>query len=174
MNPNIYHQMGLAQTSIYPPTNKEEFQRIVIEYLIKNQKLLPMDSFTLKRNIKKIYKNVDLSSFVFEKLNINDIIRELIKNELINQYEEICIQLKRAYFIKSIDIEKLAKTKNDYPLIKDYDIYYNKAKNIATETLKEQNIQISKDSFYINPYKTHNYNNMNDITSPYYFSNKKI
>ena len=70
---NFYYQ----STSNIPPITKNELEGIVVDYLINNQNY-PIDSFTLFRNIKSAFRNIDYSVFVFKNLDINSIIRDLI------------------------------------------------------------------------------------------------
>ena len=97
---NFYYQ----STSNIPPITKNELEGIVVDYLINNQNY-PIDSFTLFRNIKSAFRNIDYSVFVFKNLDINSIIRNLIENKLI-ECEEIAINLKRCYLIRNISIER--------------------------------------------------------------------
>ena len=141
-------------TSIIPPTNQNELTGLVIDLLLSNPLILPTDSFTLLRNIKKNYRSVEYSTFVFKTLNINETIRELISNNLIT-CEEISINLKRAYYIKSVDMEQLSKyriTLPDSKINPDYDKYYEKAKNIAINCIKNKIPENDKDNLFQNIY----------------------
>ena len=106
--PNNFSYQSLPNV---PPTTKNELEGIVIEYLINNPHY-PIDSFTLFRNIKNAFRNIEYSVFVFKNLDINTIIRELIDSHLI-ECDEIAINLKRCYLIKNISVENLKRYKDE-------------------------------------------------------------
>ena len=147
MFPNFSFQQSSNSTAI-PPTTQSELTGLVIDFLLSNSLILPIDSFSLLRNIKRGFRSVEYSTFVFKTLNINDSIRELITNGLVS-CEEICINLKRAYYIKAINQEEITKYRLSLPDSKintDYDKYYEKAKGIAMTMLTEKKNEIDKNN----------------------------
>ena len=120
-----------------PPLTQSEFKGLVIDYLTCNPDM-KIDSLTLKRNIQNCYRMNDNSIYVFKTFSINDIIRELYNNDLI-EAKEIYIGLKRAYLITKIDEQNLKKYKADNSdtfLIKsNMDNYSEVSKKIANDYL---------------------------------------
>ena len=168
MFPNFSFQQSSNSTAI-PPTTQSELTGLVIDFLLSNSLILPIDSFSLLRNIKKGFRSVEYSTFVFKTLNINDSIRELITNGLVS-CEEICINLKRAYYIKAINQEEITKYRLSLPDSKintDYDKYYEKAKGIAMTMLSEKKNEIDKDCLFQNIYSSilQSMNNKNIFTT---------
>ena len=168
MFPNFSFQQSSNSTAI-PPTTQSELTGLVIDFLLSNSLILPIDSFSLLRNIKRGFRSVEYSTFVFKTLNINDSIRELITNGLVS-CEEICINLKRAYYIKAINQEEITKYRLSLPDSKintDYDKYYEKAKGIAMTMLTEKKIEIDKDCLFQNIYSSilQSMNNKNIFTT---------
>jgi hypothetical protein len=147
-----------------PPLNQKELKGLIIDILLKDDFRPPFDSLTLFRHIKRTFRNIDYSSFVMSKLKINDIIRDLIEAKIIT-YEEMYINMKRAYYIKSIDLDKLKIYNNnliDCELNNDLDKYLEKAKNIMFECLKETKQDFDGDDILINnPYELE-YNYLNN------------
>ena len=138
-HPNFRPTSFSYQTSSnIPPITQNELEGIVVDYLINNISL-PIDSFTLFRNIKSSFRNIEYSVFVFKNLDINSVIRDLISNNLI-EYEEISINLKRCYLIKNISLEKLKQFKEanheEFSINEDFEKYKEKAKSIALNVLK--------------------------------------
>lgn len=131
-----------------PPLNQKELKFLVYEILSKEALKPPFDSLTLFRYIKKNFRNVDYSSYVLSKLKINEIVREMIENKIIISSEEMLINMKRSYYIKSIDIDKI-KTHlsniSDSDINADYEKYLEKAKTIMLECLKEKVNDYDKD-----------------------------
>ena len=168
MFPNFSFQQSSNSTAI-PPTTQSELTGLVIDFLLSNSLILPIDSFSLLRNIKRGFRSVEYSTFVFKTLNINDSIRELITNGLVS-CEEICINLKRAYYIKAINQEEITKYRLSLPDSKintDYDKYYEKAKGIAMTMLTEKKNEIDKDCLFQNIYSSilQSMNNKNIFTT---------
>ena len=168
MFPNFSFQQSSNSTAI-PPTTQSELTGLVIDFLLSNSLILPIDSFSLLRNIKRGFRSVEYSTFVFKTLNINDSIRELITNGLVS-CEEICINLKRAYYIKAINQEEITKYRLSLPDSKintDYDKYYEKAKGIAMTMLTEKKNEIDKDCLFQNMYSSilQSMNNKNIFTT---------
>ena len=169
---NFYYQ----STSNIPPITKNELEGIVVDYLINNQNY-PIDSFTLFRNIKSAFRNIDYSVFVFKNLDINSIIRDLIEHNLI-ECEEIAINLKRCYLIKNISIEKLKQFKEEnldtFTINQDFDKYSEKAKSITLNFLKgDYFINIIDDLMQISYSNSNDYSyyyNMNQVNN---YTNKK-
>ena len=120
-----------------PPLTQSEFKGLVIDYLTCNPDM-KIDSLTLKRNIQNCYRMNDNSIYVFKTFSINDIIRELYNNDLI-EAKEIYIGLKMAYLITKIDEQNLKKYKADNSdtfLIKsNMDNYSEVSKKIANDYL---------------------------------------
>ena len=120
-----------------PPLTQSEFKGLVIDYLTCNPDM-KIDSLTLKRNIQNCYRMNDNSIYVFKTFSINDIIRELYNNDLI-EAKEIYIGLKRAYLITKIEEQNLKKYKADNSdtfLIKsNMDNYSEVSKKIANDYL---------------------------------------
>ena len=144
-HPNFRPNRFSYQTSSnIAPITQNELEGIVVDYLINNISF-PIDSFTLLRNIKSSFRNIEYSVFVFKNLDINSVIRDLISNNLI-EYEEISINLKRCYLIKNISLEKLKQFKEAnhevFSINEDFEKYKEKAKSIALNVLKG--------SYYIN------------------------
>ena len=168
MFPNFSFQQSSNSTAI-PPTTQSELTGLVIDFLLSNSLILPIYSFSLLRNIKRGFRSVEYSTFVFKTLNINDSIRELITNGLVS-CEEICINLKRAYYIKAINQEEITKYRLSLPDSKintDYDKYYEKAKGIAMTMLTEKKNEIDKDCLFQNIYSSilQSMNNKNIFTT---------
>ena len=146
-----------------PPLNQKELKVIIVDILQKELITLPFDSFSLFRYIKKGFRNVDYSSYALSKLKINDIIRELIDEKIVI-VDELIVNMKRCYYIKSIDYERLKKffTKlSDYEINPDLDKYLEKAKQIMLESLKETVHKYDKDDIILNAIYDfdHHYNN---------------
>ena len=135
-----YHssnKLYFTPVSTTPPLTQSEFKGLVIDYLTCNPDM-KIDSLTLKRNIQNCYRMNDNSIYVFKTFSINDVIRELYNNDLI-QAKEINIGLKRAYLITKIDEQNLKKYKadnNETFLIKyNMDKYSEVSKKIAMDYL---------------------------------------
>ena len=135
-----YHssnKLYFTPVSTTPPLTQSEFKGLVIDYLTCNPDM-KIDSLTLKRNIQNCYRMNDNSIYVFKTFSINDIIRELYNNDLI-EAKEIYIGLKRAYLITKIDEQNLKKYKADNSdtfLIKsNMDNYSEVSKKIANDYL---------------------------------------
>ena len=174
-HPNFRPTSFSYQTSSnIPPITQNELEGIVVDYLINNISL-PIDSFTLFRNIKSSFRNIEYSVFVFKNLDINSVIRDLISNNLI-EYEEISINLKRCYLIKNISLEKLKQFKEanheEFSINEDFEKYKEKAKSIALNVLKgSYNINTEDDLIKISLSNSNDYsyyyniNQVNDYTS---------
>ena len=174
-HPNFRPTSFSYQTSSnIPPITQNELEGIVVDYLINNISL-PIDSFTLFRNIKSSFRNIEYSVFVFKNLDINSVIRDLISNNLI-EYEEISINLKRCYLIKNISLEKLKQFKEAnhevFSINEDFEKYKEKAKSIALNVLKgSYNINTEDDLIKISLSNSNDYsyyyniNQVNDYTS---------
>ena len=135
-----YHssnKLYFTPVSTTPPLTQSEFKGLVIDYLTCNPDM-KIDSLTLKRNIQNCYRMNDNSIYVFKTFSINDVIRELYNNDLI-EAKEINIGLKRAYLITKIDEQNLKKYKadnNETFLIKyNMDKYSEVSKKIAMDYL---------------------------------------
>ena len=135
-----YHssnKLYFTPVSTTPPLTQSEFKGLVIDYLTCNPDM-KIDSLTLKRNIHNCYRMNDNSIYVFKTFSINDVIRELYNNDLI-EAKEINIGLKRAYLITKIDEQNLKKYKadnNETFLIKyNMDKYSEVSKKIAMDYL---------------------------------------
>ena len=135
-----YHssnKLYFTPVSTTPPLTQSEFKGLVIDYLTCNPDM-KIDSLTLKRNIQNCYRMNDNSIYVFKTFSINDVIRELYNNDLI-EAKEINIGLKRAYLITKIDERNLKKYKadnNETFLIKyNMDKYSEVSKKIAMDYL---------------------------------------
>lgn len=135
-----------------PPINQKELKGLVVDLLLKDAYKAPFDSFSLFRFIKKGFRNIDYSTYVLSKLKINDIIRDFIESKLIT-YEEMNINMKRCFYVKSIDYDKLknySSSLNDCEINVDYDKYIEKARAIMFECLKETTYEYDKDDVIIN------------------------
>ena len=135
-----YHssnKLYFTPVSTTPPLTQSEFKGLVIDYLTCNPDM-KIDSLTLKRNIQNCYRMNDNSIYVFKTFSINDVIRELYNNDLI-EAKELNIGLKRAYPITKIDEQNLKKYKadnNETFLIKyNMDKYSEVSKKIAMDYL---------------------------------------
>lgn len=130
-----------------PPLTHRELMGVVLDILGKESLRLPFDSLFLFHYIKRLYRHVDYSSFTFSKLKINDIIRELIENKILT-CEEMFINMKRCYYVKQIDYERLkpfVMNLTDCEVNPDYDKYQEKAKTIMQDVLKETVYEYDKD-----------------------------
>jgi len=134
---NSSNKLYFTPVSTTPPLTQSEFKGLVIDYLTCNPDM-KIDSLTLKRNIQNCYRMNDNSIYVFKTFSINDVIRELYNNDLI-EAKEINIGLKRAYLITKIDEQNLKKYKadnNETFLIKyNMDKYSEVSKKIAMDYL---------------------------------------
>ena len=163
-------------SSNVPPISKNELKGIVVDYLINNHNY-PIDSFTLLRNIKSAFRNIDYSVFVFKNLDINTIIRELIKNNLI-ECDEIAINLKRCYLIKNISIEKLRQYKDEnsdmFIINQDFDKYREKAKSITLNFLKgDYFVNKIDDLLHISSLNSNDYSYYYNMNQSNNYMNKK-
>lgn len=139
-------------TYTVPPINQKELKGLVIDILIKESFKPPFDSFSLFRYIKKIFRNVDYSTYVFSKLKINEVVRDLIDSRIVN-VEEMFINMKRCYYIKAVDIDKLKNYHNnlvDCEISYDFDKYLEKAKMITADCLKETTYEYDTDDVIVN------------------------
>jgi mRNA (2'-O-methyladenosine-N6-)-methyltransferase len=149
-----YPSQTLLSSSI-PPTTPKELKQLVIDLLLKEALRLPFDSFTLLRYIKKGFRSVENSVYVLSKLKINDVIRELLEVNAIKA-ETICINMRRAYFIKDFDDEKLKQLKLQLDM--DAGItqekYLEKALVIMKEVLNETHCDYDEDDYrnFLNKY----------------------
>ena len=120
-----------------PPITQGEFEGLVIDYLTCNP-TNKIDSLTLLRNIQSCYRANDNSIYVFKTFSINDAVRDLYNNNLI-ECREIFIGVKRAYLITKIHEQILKKYKadnNDKFMIKPTIDKYNEiSKKIANSFL---------------------------------------
>ena len=135
-----------------PPINDNELKWLITDLLLKETFKPPFDSLFILRYIKKGFRNVDFSSYVISKLKINNIIRELLKTQIIS-CEEMLISMRRCYYIKTIDLEKLKNFYNsilDCKINQDFDKYLEKAKSIACDCMKETDILYDQDDIIHN------------------------
>lgn len=146
----IYIQPNPINYTI-PPVTQEELKGLVIDILIKEAIRPPFDSISLLRLIKKTFRNVDYSSYVLSKLKLNAVIRELIENKVLT-YEELFIDMKRTYYIKSIDYERLKTITIEGEISPDFDKYVEKAKNIMLGCLKETAYEFDKEDMVVNSF----------------------
>lgn len=142
---------ALLNNYTIPPLNQKEFKIIVIDVLLKEIFKPPIDGFSIFRYIKRAFRNVDYSIYVLSKFKINDIIRELSDAKAV-VCEEMFINMKRCYYIKSIDYDRLKsyQASIDVEMNNDYDKYVEKAKSIMLDCLKETNYDYDKDDIVIN------------------------
>ena len=149
------------------PTNQGEFEGLVIDYLTINPDN-KIDSLTLLRNIQSYYRQNDNSVYVFKTFSINDAIRDLYNNNLI-ECKEIYIGLKRAYLITKIHEQNLKKYKADnsekFIIKSTVDKYNDFSKKIANSFLGGNFIDLDKKeylfhSMYDNE-SDNNFKNMN-------------
>ena len=173
LNPNYkQNNYNSITSSNIPPTNQNELEGLVIEYLINNPSH-QIDSNTLFRNIKSSFRNCDNSVFVFKSLNINDSLRDLMYKNLI-VCEEISINLQRTFLIKQINLEKLKKFKEEnsssFNINQDNEKYNDEAKKIAIKFLNNEFTEIhKKDDLMFNYQINHNfYGNNNNY---FYYNN---
>ena len=165
LNPNYkQNNYNSITSSNIPPTNQNELEGLIIEYLINNP-LQQIDSTTLLRNIKSSFRNCDNNVFVFKSLNINDSLRDLmIKNLII--CEEISINLQRTYLIKQINLEKLKKFKEEnlnlFNINQDIDKYNEESKKIAIKYLNNEYSEINKKEDLMINYQNFNFYNKNN------------
>ncbi len=138
---------GVQQISNLPPTNQKELKFMVLDLLIREKIKLPIDSFSILRYIKKVFRLVELSVFALSKLKINDVIRELIEAQAI-KFEEVIINMKRGYYILAADINKLIMLRNASvsDITTDFDKYKDKAVLMMHDYLKEAHYDIDEDS----------------------------
>jgi mRNA (2'-O-methyladenosine-N6-)-methyltransferase len=132
-----------------PPMNQKELKAVIVEILNKEIFKPPFDSQSLFRFIKKSFRNIDYSLYVLNKLKINDIIREFIERKVLS-CEEMVINMRRCFYIKNINYDKLRTLNVDVEMNTDYDKYIEKAKNIMIETLKETKRDYDKDDIVVN------------------------
>jgi mRNA (2'-O-methyladenosine-N6-)-methyltransferase len=134
-----------------PPTTQKELKGLIVDILIKDSIRAPFDSISLFRLIRKNFRNVDYSSYVLAKLKINDVLRDLMDAKIII-CQEMFVNMKRCYYIKSIDYERLknfAANLSDSEISSDYDKYAEKAKIIMQESLKEKTYTYDKDDLIL-------------------------
>jgi mRNA (2'-O-methyladenosine-N6-)-methyltransferase len=136
-------------SSTIPPMNQKELKSVVLEILTKDLLKPPFDSLSLFRYIKKAFRSIDYSLYVLNKLKINDVIRELIDIRAIT-CEDMYINMKRCYFIKAINHDRLRGVTVDVDLTIDYDKYVEKAKAIMLESVRETNYEYDKDDIVVN------------------------
>ena len=149
--------------STIPPITQGEFEGLVIDYLTCNPNN-KIDSLTLLRNIQCCYRGNDNSIYVFKTFSINEVIRDLYNNNLI-ECKEIFIGLKRAYLITKIHEQSLKKYKaenNDKFMIKsNIDKYNEISKKIANSFLVGNLINLDKkDYLFHNMYDNENNENL--------------
>ena len=149
--------------STIPPITQGEFEGLVIDYLTCNPNN-KIDSLTLLRNIQCCYRGNDNSIYVFKTFSINEVIRDLYNNNLI-ECKEIFIGLKRAYLITKIHEQSLKKYKaenNDKFMIKsNIDKYNEISKKIANSFLVGNLVNLDKkDYLFHNMYDNENNENL--------------
>jgi len=149
--------------SAIPPITQGEFEGLVIDYLTCNPNN-KIDSLTLLRNIQCCYRGNDNSIYVFKTFSINEVIRDLYNNNLI-ECKEIFIGLKRAYLITKIHEQSLKKYKaenNDKFMIKsNIDKYNEISKKIANSFLVGNLVNLDKkDYLFHNMYDNENNENL--------------
>jgi mRNA (2'-O-methyladenosine-N6-)-methyltransferase len=135
-----------------PPLTQKELKGLVVNIFLKELIRTPLDSISLLKYIKKSFRNVDYSSYVISKLKINEIIRELIENKIITA-EEMFVNMRRCYYIKNVDYEKLknfSQNLTDCEIGTDFDKYVEKAKIIMQEYLRETKIEYDNDDMIVN------------------------
>ena len=148
------YQQQIPTTVNYaiPPLNQKELKWLVIDILSKEAIKPPFDAISLLYFIKKTFRNVDYSSYVLSKLKINEVIRELAEGNVI-QIEEIFINMRRSFYIKSADYDKLktysGSLSSDCEISSDFEKYLEKAKGIMMECLKETSNQYDKDDLIL-------------------------
>jgi mRNA (2'-O-methyladenosine-N6-)-methyltransferase len=152
--------------STIPPTNQGEFEGLVIDYLTCNPDN-KIDSLTLLRNIQCCYRANDNSIYVFKTFSVNDAIRDLYNNKLID-CKEIYVGLKRAYLITKIHEQNLKKYKADnsdkFMIKSTIDKYNEISKNIAKSFLSGNLIDLDKkENLFRSMYENENDNNFSNI-----------
>ena len=144
------------------PINQGEFEGLVIDYLTINPNN-KIDSLTLLRNIQSYYRPNDNSIYVFKTFSINDAIRDLYNNNLI-ECKEIYIGLKRAYLITKIHEQSLKKYKADnndkFHIKSTVDKYNEFSKKITNSYLGGNLIDLDKKDYIFHSM----YDNENDNT----------
>jgi len=130
-----------------PPTNLKELKLLVLDLLIKDKIKLPIDSFSILRFVKKMFRSVEFSVFALGKLKINEIIREMIEAQAIRS-DEIIVNMKKCYYILAIDIDKLKILRNasNFEVNTDFEKYKEIALKMMTESLGKDTYEIDEDS----------------------------
>ncbi len=131
-----------------PPTNEQELKYLIIELINKEVITAPVDSLSLYRTIKKIFKFVENSVFVFNKLDIYSIIKDMIDNGVFDA-DEIIITLRKGFYIKRINNSQLKtyfqklpnSVNNDFNSIVHHDKYIQISKSIMLESLANKPIK---------------------------------
>lgn len=125
-----------------PPTNDYELKYLIIELIQREVITFPIDSFSLYRYIKKIFKFVENSVFIFNKLEINLIIKDMIDNGCFDS-DEIMITLKRSFYLRKINnsqfkaySQKILGVGNfEYNSIVNHEKYIQVSKSLMLESL---------------------------------------
>lgn len=102
-----------------PPSTEYELKCLLIELALKNLITYPIDTLSLYRLIKRKFRNIECSVFVFNRLDINPIIKEMIDNGCF-EIEEIIISLRKCYYIKKANIPNIEMYSNKVKGIKEY------------------------------------------------------
>ncbi len=146
-------------TSAIPPITQKELKGVIVEIILKEMIQIPFDSISLLRLIKKNFRNVDYSTYVLSKLKINEVLRELMDNKILFS-EELFVNQKRCYYIKSVDFDRLqnlSTNMTDCDINSDFDKYVEKAKIIMLECLNEKTFSYDKDDIVFSLMNDHDH-----------------
>lgn len=147
----------LALRKIYtvPPTKETELKHLVVELFMKDAFEIPCDSLHLFRFIKKLFRPVDYSVFVFNRLSINRVIEDLIEADCL-EYEEILISMKLCFFIKGVNVEKLNNLKFDeeYNSTVNSEKYLEKAKTLMKDSIDRRTNRDRENLLFLNRRQT--------------------
>ena len=155
------NQLLPPSTQQTPPITQYEYKTLIVDFLLKNIHMLPLDTLSLVRHVKKIYRNFDFSAFIIKQLNINEIIKEMLSMEIIT-CDEMDINLKTCFMIKTVNIEKLngykihlmnSNNNSTSKSTNDIDNYQEKAKTMLLNYIKDcSNNKTYSHDLFINPY----------------------
>lgn len=126
-----------------PPSNDFELKCVIIELLLKDLISLPIDSLSLFRVVKKMFKYVENSVYVFSRLEINSVVKEMVDMGCFD-VEEVIITQRRCFYIRKLNQQNLylysqkitgSSSMIDYSSLVSYEKYQNKAKSLMLDSL---------------------------------------
>ncbi len=149
-----------------PPSNEQELKYLIIELIYKDYISFPIDSNSLYRTIKKMFKFVEFSIFMFKRLDFQQVIQDMIENSCFD-IEEISICNRKSFYIKTVNLSQLwafyqklpNSVNNDYNSIVNNEKYVQISKGYMLDYISKNSKKKGLDKFKSMISDTYEYNN---------------